>query len=77
MSEIIRRIGDTGFDGGSGGFERYVSQTLFFLAGFDRSTGSVSCNGLSIMDANNQSFHACLYLFAGFSNRRLQEGLRS
>lgn len=43
----------TGFDGGVGDFDRYVAQTLFFLAGYNQTTCDVSCNGLAIADTSN------------------------
>ncbi|MEO6097860.1 MAG: T9SS type A sorting domain-containing protein [Fibrobacteria bacterium] len=44
---------NTGFDGGAGDFDRYVAQSLFFLAGYNQVPCDASCNGLPILDANN------------------------
>lgn len=43
----------TGFDGGVRDFERYVAQTLFFLAGYHQSSCDSSCLGLPLVDENN------------------------
>jgi hypothetical protein len=42
------------FDGGTGDYDRYVAQSLFFLAGYNASVCNPSCNGLPIVDANNR-----------------------
>jgi hypothetical protein len=44
----------TSFDGVTGDYERYVAQTLFFLAGYNTSVCNAACNGLPIVDANNR-----------------------
>ncbi len=44
---------NTGFDGGVGDFDRYVAQTLFFLAGYDTTACDNSCNGLPVINAQN------------------------
>lgn len=44
---------NTGFDGGTGDYDRYVAQTLFFLAGYAETACDASCMGLPIVDANN------------------------
>lgn len=43
----------TGFDGGVGDFDRYVAQTLFFLAGYTQTACDASCNGLRVVNADN------------------------
>lgn len=45
---------NTGFDGGSGDYDRYVAQSLFFLAGYNSIACDASCNGLPLVDAQNQ-----------------------
>jgi hypothetical protein len=45
---------NTGFDGGSGDFDRYVGQLLFFLAGYNTTACDASCNGLPLLNAQNQ-----------------------
>ena len=45
---------NTGFDGGSGDYDRYVAQTLFFLAGYTSTACDASCNGLPLLDAQNR-----------------------
>lgn len=44
----------TGFDGGAGDYDRYVAQTLFFLAGYTSMACDASCSGLPIVDAKNR-----------------------
>lgn len=44
----------TGFDGGAGDFNRYVAQTLFFLAGYRVSVCDASCDGLPLVDNANR-----------------------
>jgi hypothetical protein len=42
---------NTGFDGGTGDYDRYVAQTLFYLAGYDQTDCDASCNGLPLVDS--------------------------
>jgi hypothetical protein len=44
----------TGFDGGSGDFDKYYGQLLFFLAGYEMTPFDASCKGLQIADADNR-----------------------
>lgn len=44
----------TGFDGGAQDYDRYVAQTLFFLAGYATSVCDASCKGLPIVTAQNR-----------------------
>jgi hypothetical protein len=44
----------TSFDGGTGDYDRYVAQSLFFLAGYNASVCDASCNGLALVDNNNR-----------------------
>lgn len=44
----------TGFDGGSGDFDKYFGQLLYFLAGYEMTPCDAGCNGLQIVDANNR-----------------------
>ncbi len=44
----------TGFDGGSGDFDRYVAQSLFYLAGYKTGICDASCNGLPVVDTKNR-----------------------
>jgi hypothetical protein len=44
---------NSGFDGGSGDFDRYVAQSLFFMAGYNTTPCDASCKGLPLLDAKN------------------------
>jgi hypothetical protein len=45
----------TTFDGGTGDYDRYVAQTLFYLAGYKSEVcAGTACNGLPIVDANDR-----------------------
>ena len=45
----------TTFDGGTGDYDRFVGQTLFYLAGYKTEVcgGAVNCDGLPIVTAND------------------------
>jgi hypothetical protein len=62
---------NTGFDGGAGDFDRYVAQTLFFLAGYDTVACDAACEGLPLVDERNHVVQAPLrnsYPDAGSEN---------
>lgn len=44
---------NSGFDGGTGDYDRYVAQTLFFLAGYNQTPCDNSCIGLPVVTADN------------------------
>lgn len=45
----------TTFDGGTGDHDRYIAQSLFFLAGYKtEACAGTACNGLPIVNAQNQ-----------------------
>ena len=46
-------MGEDGFDGGVGDWDRYFAQVLFFLAGYDETPCNESCNGLPVVTAEN------------------------
>lgn len=46
-------MGEDGFDGGVGDWDRYFAQVLFFLAGYNEAPCDETCLGLPVVDENN------------------------